>query len=96
MKILHTVESYCPAGGGMYEVVKQLSERLVKLGHEVTVATRKLPSGTVVAINGIKIREFDLSGNFTSGITGDVKKYQDFLTNSGHIACDFVLPTLSS
>jgi len=31
MKILHCVESYYPSKGGMQEVVKQLSERLVAL-----------------------------------------------------------------
>jgi len=40
MKILHTVESYTPSINGMQQVVKQLSERLVLLGHDVTVATR--------------------------------------------------------
>ncbi|MFH1005826.1 MAG: hypothetical protein V1781_10125 [Bacteroidota bacterium] len=39
MKILHTVESYYPSVGGMQEVVKQISEQLVKMGHSVTVAT---------------------------------------------------------
>ena len=42
MKILHTVEFYHPSVGGMQEVVKQLSERLVRLGHNVTVATSQL------------------------------------------------------
>ena len=46
MKILHTVELYHPSQGGMQEVVKQISERLVKLGHEVTVATTKLQLST--------------------------------------------------
>jgi L-malate glycosyltransferase len=35
MKILHCVESYYPSIGGMQAVVRQLSERLVKMGHEV-------------------------------------------------------------
>jgi len=43
MNILHCVESYYPSVGGMQEVVKQLSERLVKLGHAVKVATRNNP-----------------------------------------------------
>ena len=41
MKILHTVETYIATKCGMSEVVKQLSERLVKMGHDVTVATSK-------------------------------------------------------
>ena len=35
MKILHTVEFYHPSQGSMQEVVRQISERLVKLGHKV-------------------------------------------------------------
>ncbi len=82
MKILHTVELYHPLAGGMYEVTKQLSERLVKLGHNLTVATKKLPDENRQIINGVKIKEFDISGNFTMGLSGEIKKYQEFLINS--------------
>lgn len=79
MKILHTVESYYPEIGGMPEVVKQLSERLVLLGHDVTVAARKVADRTTTTINGVKIREFDLNGNHVEGIQGDQQAYRDFL-----------------
>jgi len=79
MKILHTVEFYDPSVGGAQEVVKQLSEQLVKLGHEVTVATTKLPHRKSKNINGVKIKEFSISGNKTFGITGEIKKYQKFV-----------------
>ena len=82
MKILHTVKQYHPARGGMYEVVKQISEHLIGLGHSVTVATTKLPSGYNTDLKGVKIKEFDITGNFVSGMSGEVKKYQDFLINS--------------
>jgi len=82
MKILHTVKQYHPSTGGMYEVVRQLSERLVRFGHNVTVATTKLPDGYNPDFNGVKIKEFDVYGNFVSGIKGDVEEYQDFLINS--------------
>lgn len=82
MKILHTVEFYYPNGGGMYEVVRQLSERLVNFGYDLTVATRKLPENSQSIINGVKIKEFDLAGNFITGIKGEIKKYQEFLKNS--------------
>ena len=39
MKILHTVEYYAPSVGGAQEVVRQISERMVQRGHQVTVAT---------------------------------------------------------
>jgi len=82
MKILHTVESYYPSIGGMQEVVKQLSERLFKLGHQVTVATRKNPERDSDIINGVQIKEFDISGNFTIGMTGEIEDYKKFLLNS--------------
>jgi len=82
MRILHTVEFYHPSVGGMQEVVKQLSERLVKLGHEVTVATTKLPDRKDDTLNGVKIREFSVSGNLAKGFKGDAQGYKKFLLDS--------------
>ena len=82
MRILHTVEFYSPSVGGMQEVVKQLSERLVALGHEVTVATTRLPDRTANIINGVKIAEFSISGNFARGISGEADEYIHFLRNN--------------
>ncbi len=105
MKILHTVEAYYPEIGGMPEVVKQLSERLVLLGHEVTVATRKSSDRTASIINGVSIKEFTVNGNFVEGITGDVDVYKQFLLTSNfdiitnfaaqQWATDLALPLLS-
>lgn len=82
MKILHTVEFYHPSVGGMQEVVKQLSERLVKLGHEVTVATTKIPARKEKVLNGVKIAEFEISGNLVRRLNGEVEKYEKFLIDS--------------
>jgi len=82
MKILHTVEFYEPSIGGMQEVVKQLSEILVKKGHSVTVATSYDPKRTNNPINGVTIKEFDISGNLVRGMTGPIKEYENFLLNS--------------
>ncbi len=82
MKVLHTVEFYDPSVGGMQEVVKQLSERLVKMGHEVTVATTKLSDRKSLDINGVRIVEFAISGNLVRGLAGEVEKYRKFLTGS--------------
>ena len=60
MKIYHCVESYYPAVGGMQEVVKQLSERLVLLGHDVTVLTRFHPERNFNEFNGVKITDFKI------------------------------------
>ena len=82
MKILHTVEFYSPSIGGMQEVVRQLSERLARLGHDVTVATTRLPERTEKTINGVKIEEFSISGNAVRGMSGEVERYQTFLVDS--------------
>jgi glycosyltransferase involved in cell wall biosynthesis len=84
MKILHTVEWYYPSLGGAQEVVRQLSERLVKRGHEVTVATTKMAERTSNSINGVHIEEFDIAGNTVRGITGEVERYQQFLVESDY------------
>lgn len=82
LNILHTVEFYPPSVGGMQEVVKQLSERLVRLGHNVTVATTKLTERTTSDINGVEIVEFDISGNLARGLQGETDAYKDFLLSS--------------
>ncbi len=82
MRILHTVEFYPPSIGGMQEVVRQLSERLVLRGHDVTVATTRIPERTASSQNGVKIREFEISGNRVNGLKGEVERYEDFLLSS--------------
>jgi glycosyltransferase involved in cell wall biosynthesis len=82
MKILHTVEFYSPSVGGMQEVVRQLSEHLVRLRHDVTVATTKLSDRKEKVINGVKIVEFDISGNMVREMKGEVGPYEDYLLNT--------------
>lgn len=88
MRILHAVESYYPSVSGAPEVVRHLSERMVKAGHEVTIATRKLPNRKSLTHNGVNIVEFNIrptseQGMSTvTGLAGDIKKYQDFLLKS--------------
>ena len=81
MKILHTVESYLPARHGMQEVVTQLSERLVTMGHNVTVATSYDVNRDTNVINGVAIADFKIKGNTVYGIKGEAAVYQDFLRN---------------
>lgn len=105
MKILHTVEFYYPSVGGMQEAVRQLSERLTGLGHDVTVATAHLPDRKEHLINGVKIEEFSVSGNSINGLEGDVAGYERFLLESSfdvvvnfaaqQWATDIALPLLS-
>lgn len=88
MKILHCVESYYPSVSGAPEVVKQLSEHMAKLGHDVTVATRKLPERKKSKHNGVKIIEFDIKPtsnkgmSTVTGLMGEIKKYKDFLVKN--------------
>jgi glycosyltransferase involved in cell wall biosynthesis len=105
MKILHCVESYFPEIGGMQEVVKQLSERLVALGHEVSVATRRTEGRKNKVIKGVRIVDFAISGNEVHGITGERDAYEKFLLESRYDvvaffaaqqwATDIALPILS-
>ncbi len=92
MKILHTVEFYEPSKGGAQEVVKQLSERLVKHGHDVIVATTHDSNRLSRVINGVKIEGFDISGNNVEGIAGrpaEIRRYQDFLTGNFDIILNY-------
>jgi glycosyltransferase involved in cell wall biosynthesis len=83
MRILHTVQLYYPHLGGSEEVVKQISERLVQRGHEVTVATGYDPRRDFDSWNGVRVKQFKVSGNLVSGIEGEAESYQDFVL-SGH------------
>lgn len=85
MKVLHTVESYDPASHGMQQVVKQLSERIAKAGHEVTVATMFDTNRKNFVINGVRIEQFKISGKEVTGYNAEeseIQRYQDFLINS--------------
>lgn len=106
LNIAHCVESYAPAVGGMPEVVRQLSERMVRLGHRVTVLTSTHPQRTTDEINGVRIMCFDLKGNAVEGIRGDTAPYLAALRNQGfdvvtffaaqQWATDVALPHLAS
>ncbi len=82
LNIVHCVESYAPALGGMPEVVKQLSERLVRMGHRVTVFTKAHPYRKPDQLNGVEVRGFQLSGNHVDGIVGDTAPYLQALRES--------------
>lgn len=63
-------------------MVRQLSERMVEAGHDVTVATSFLPERTSDIHNGVKIQSFNVSGNEVRGYEGDTQAYLDFVKNS--------------
>ena len=105
MNILHTVESYIPAHNGMAEVVRQISERLVRRGHRIVVATSRDPQRRNTEINGVQIEEFAISGNRVHGIRGESERYWQFLLDSSfdvvvnfaaqQWATDLALPVLT-
>lgn len=79
MKILFCCEFYAPSVGGVQEVMRQLAERLVEKGHQVTVATSKLPIRNFTSLNGVQIKEFSVSGNLVRGIFGDEDQYRQYV-----------------
>jgi glycosyltransferase involved in cell wall biosynthesis len=90
MKILHTVESYLPIRNGMSEVVRQISERLVQEGIDVTVATSFSKERQFDQINGVKVVSFNIEGNYALGYKGDPESYREFLqTNDFDIIVNF-------
>jgi len=81
MKIVHCVESYFPAVGGMQEVVKQLSERLVKLNHQVIVLTRFHEERNFTVFNGVELIQFNIHDNPKKVSTAEEQRYVDYLIN---------------
>lgn len=80
MKILHTQHLYPPYIGGSEEVIKQLSERLAKRGHDVTVATAAHPDQKQsTTVNGVQVESFSLSGNGVTGIHGSKAEQERYL-----------------
>lgn len=104
LEIAHCVQEYAPNVGGMAEVVRQLSERLVRLGHRVTVFTSENSKRTDTVLNGVSIRAYALSGNAVEGINGDPSQYISDIQSmkfdvvtifaSQHWASDLLLPIL--
>lgn len=89
VKILHVTEYYPPSVGGVPETVRQISERLVKKGHSVSVATSWSPSRPLVQ-EGVEIKNFHISGNTVEGFRGKAEEYRDFLLYSDYdVVCFF-------
>jgi glycosyltransferase involved in cell wall biosynthesis len=79
MHILFGCQFYAPSVGGVQEVMRQIAERLVARGHQVTVATTKLPTRDFKTLNGVDIKEFAVSGNIASGMSGEIEQYQEYV-----------------
>jgi glycosyltransferase involved in cell wall biosynthesis len=83
LRVLHCVEFYHPSPGGAQAVVRQVSEELVGRGHDVTVATTRLPHQREAELGGVRIEEFDVSGNAVRGLEGEVERYRSFVAEGG-------------
>jgi len=64
---------YWPSVGGAQEVVLQISERLARKGHSVTVVTSKIGGRPKGPVNGVKIEEFSISGTRCQAFGGNDK-----------------------
>lgn len=82
MKILHVVENYYPSVGGMQEVVRQLSERMAAVGHDVTVVCGVHPERNSSQYNGVKVESFAIRGSLVQGISGEKERYETYLLQS--------------
>ncbi len=82
MRILHTAGTYAPSLDGVAEIVRNISERLVKRGHEVHVATSALPSESSYAeLCGVRVHRFLARGNLALGMHGEIEKYRKFISS---------------
>lgn len=81
MKFLFCCEAYPPQGGGVQEVMRQIAEHLAQAGHDVTVATARVAERTFDTLRGVRIVEFDVSGNRAAGMRGEVERYRRFLAS---------------
>jgi len=88
MRLLFCCEFYFPSVGGVQEVMRQIAERMVRRGHDVTVATTRLANRNFYEHNGVKIVEFDVSGNLVRGMEGEVESYRKFVRT---FDCDAIL-----
>ncbi len=82
MRLLFCCELYYPSVGGVQEVIRQLAERMVGLGHEVTVATTSLSNRVFKELNGVRIAEFSIIGNAAMGMKGEIDQYRQFVINA--------------
>lgn len=79
MKICFAVEYFWPSLGGAQEVVRHLATGLVRLGHEVSVATSHHPERTLFVLDGVAIHPFPVAGSALSGMSGPLADYQNFI-----------------
>ena len=60
-------------------MMHEIGLRFAMKGHRVSVATSWRDDREQNTVDGINIHAFKVSGNFVSGMTGEIDKYQNFL-----------------
>lgn len=81
MKLLFCCADYWPSVGGVQEVMRQIAERMLAAGHEVTVATSWHPARKSKVINGVNVRDFKAGGRIAYGLNGEIEEYREFIGN---------------
>ena len=79
MKLLFCCQNYWPHRGGVSEVMRQIAERMVAAGHDVSVAACVHPDRKADVHNGVRIHSFDITGNLVNGIRGEADRYRKLL-----------------
>jgi glycosyltransferase involved in cell wall biosynthesis len=79
VRLLLCCESYHPQRGGVQEVMRQIAERMVTKGHDVTVATSRHPGRKSTVVNGVKIRDFRAGGKMAYALNGEIDQYRQFV-----------------
>ena len=59
--------------------MRQIAERLVARGHDVTVATSRHRGRKASVVNGVKIRAFNAGGKMVYGLNGQIDEYREFV-----------------
>jgi hypothetical protein len=72
MRVLFCCKSYAPSFGDVQKVIQEIAGHLVKRGHSATVATTKLRERNFNELNGVRIKEFEVSGNLVRGLDGEL------------------------
>ena len=80
VRILQTALTYAPSLDGVAEVVRNISERLARRGHDVHVATTALGSHTSYEeLKGVHVHRFSAGGNLGCGLRGQIEEYRRFV-----------------
>jgi L-malate glycosyltransferase len=80
VRILQTANTYAPSLDGIAEVVRNISERMAKRGHDVHVATAAVDSENSCAeLSGVQVHRFKIRGSLALGIHGEIERYQAFV-----------------